>query len=90
MDFNTGDVKWSDKSLGQMLGVVCRRHDLLPRRERPDQPCRSHARWFQTQGPLRSARPQQKNSWPYLVIANGMLYVRDQDVLLCYDVREKK
>ncbi len=30
------------------------------------------------------------NSWPYLVIANGMMYVRDQDVLLCYDVREKK
>jgi outer membrane protein assembly factor BamB len=30
-----------------------------------------------------------KNSWPHPVIANGRLYVRDQDVLLCYDVTRK-
>ncbi len=28
-------------------------------------------------------------AWAYPVIANGKLYIRDQDVLLCYDVREK-
>jgi len=28
-----------------------------------------------------------QNSWPHPVIANGRLYLRDQDVLLCYDVR---
>jgi outer membrane protein assembly factor BamB len=28
-----------------------------------------------------------KNSWPHPVIANGKLYLRDQDVLLCYDVK---
>ena len=33
--------------------------------------------------PDRSA----KNSWPHLVIANGRLFVRDQDVLLCYRVQ---
>ncbi|GIW93401.1 MAG: polyvinyl alcohol dehydrogenase [Pirellulaceae bacterium] len=26
-------------------------------------------------------------SWPHPVIANGHLYLRDQDVLLCYDIR---
>jgi len=35
--------------------------------------------------PDRSTR----NSWPHPVIANGRLYLRDQDVLLCYDVRRK-
>ena len=29
------------------------------------------------------------NSWPHPVIANGKLYLRDQDVLLSYDVRRK-
>ncbi|MBI5692440.1 MAG: PQQ-like beta-propeller repeat protein [Verrucomicrobia bacterium] len=29
-----------------------------------------------------------KNSWPHPVIANGRLYLRDQDVLLAYDVRK--
>ena len=35
--------------------------------------------------PDRSA----KNSWPHPVIANGRLYLRDQDVLLSYDVRKE-
>ncbi|HJQ82282.1 MAG TPA: PQQ-binding-like beta-propeller repeat protein [Lacipirellulaceae bacterium] len=29
------------------------------------------------------------NSWPHPVIANGRLYLRDQDVLMCYDLRRK-
>jgi len=35
--------------------------------------------------PDRSRAP----AWPYPVIANGKLYIRDQDVLLCYDVKAK-
>ena len=30
-----------------------------------------------------------KNSWPHPIIAGGELYLRDQDVLLCYDVKAK-
>ena len=30
-----------------------------------------------------------KNSWTHPVVANGKLYLRDQDVLLCYDVKQK-
>ena len=30
-----------------------------------------------------------KENWPYPVIAGGQLYLRDQDVLLCYDVKAK-
>ena len=33
--------------------------------------------------PGRSGAP----AWPYPVIANGKLYLRDQDILLCYDVK---
>lgn len=29
-------------------------------------------------------------SWPHPVIAAGKLYLRDQDVLLCYDIRKKR
>jgi outer membrane protein assembly factor BamB len=28
-------------------------------------------------------------SWPHPVIANGKLYLRDQDVLHCYDIRQR-
>jgi outer membrane protein assembly factor BamB len=30
-----------------------------------------------------------KQSWPHLVISNGKLYIRDQDMLLCYDIKKK-
>ena len=26
-------------------------------------------------------------SWPHPAIANGRMYLRDQDVLLCHDIR---
>jgi outer membrane protein assembly factor BamB len=29
-------------------------------------------------------------SWPHPVIANGRLYIRDQDVLMCFDVKAKE
>ncbi len=35
--------------------------------------------------PDRSAQP----AWPHPVIANGKLYLRDQDLLLCYDVKAR-
>ena len=31
-----------------------------------------------------------RESWPHPVIAGGMLYLRDQDDLMCYDIRKKK
>ena len=30
-----------------------------------------------------------KPAWAHPVIANGKLYIRDQDMLLCYDVKAK-
>ena len=30
-----------------------------------------------------------KNTWPHPVVAGGKLYIRDQDTLLCYDVKAK-
>ncbi|MBI2949287.1 MAG: PQQ-like beta-propeller repeat protein [Verrucomicrobia bacterium] len=39
----------------------------------------------------RFDQPNRSNqsSWPHPVIANGKLYLRDQDVLLCYEVTAK-
>jgi len=31
----------------------------------------------------------EKNSWAHPVIAGGKLYLRDQDLLLCYDIKAK-
>ena len=40
----------------------------------------------------RFTQPDRTNlpAWAHPVIANGKLYIRDQDLLLCYDVRATK
>jgi len=42
--------------------------------------------------PDRQSKPNRKQTyeaWAYPVVANGKLYIRDQDVLLCYDIKAK-
>jgi hypothetical protein len=34
--------------------------------------------------------PTLEKSWPHPVITGGRLYLRDDDALLCYDVRQRK
>jgi outer membrane protein assembly factor BamB len=41
------------------------------------------------QGRFDPPNRSDKNSWPHPVIANGRLYLRDQDVLLAYDVKQR-
>jgi len=41
-------------------------------------------------GRFKQPDRSRQNAWPHPVLANGKLYLRDQDVLLCYDVAEKK
>ncbi len=42
---------------------------------------------FQEKGRFDQPQRSKKNSWPHPVVCDGRLYIRDQDVLLCYDLR---
>jgi outer membrane protein assembly factor BamB len=90
-DFKTGEAKWQEKKLGK--GAILAAGDRLVLRqedkagtmvliEASPEGWKEHGRFDQ---PDRSS----KNSWPHPVIANGKLYIRDQDVLLAYDVQGK-
>ena len=91
MEFLTGKLVWSDPGVGK--GAVVGGDGKLFTRKEDKQGTvalveaspagyREHGRFAQ---PERST----KNSWAHPVIANGRLYLRDQDVLLCYEVTEK-
>lgn len=90
LDYKTGQVKWADRGPGKCSilyadGMLYCRNETGPMTlvEASPDACRIQGRFQQ---PDRSG----KNAWPHPVIANGMLYLRDQDVLLCYDVRAEK
>jgi hypothetical protein len=44
---------------------------------------------FKEHGRFEQLDRSDKKAWPYPVIAGGKLYLRDMDVLLCYDVKAK-
>jgi outer membrane protein assembly factor BamB len=91
-DFTTGEAKWQEKEkLGK--GSLIHADDRLYLRcedktgtvaliEASPAGYTEHGRFEQ---PERS----QANSWAHPVVANGKLYLRDQDLLLCYDVSAK-
>jgi len=93
LDFKTGKVMWDQReSVGRRAkGSVTLADGRLYYRmedgtmvliEPSPKQYIEHGRFEQ---PDRSRQP----AWPYPVIANGKLYVRDQDVMFCYDVKVK-
>jgi outer membrane protein assembly factor BamB len=44
---------------------------------------------YKEKGVFEQPDQSGKEAWPHPVIANGRLYLRDQDVLLCYDLRAR-
>lgn len=91
-DFKTGDAKWQENgklgkgSLVYADGRFYLRQEnnqgTLALIEASSEGYKEHGRFPQ---PNRSS----KNSWPHPVVAGGKLYLRDQDILLCYDVKAK-
>ena len=89
LDVTTGRVMWADRGVGKGSIVYADGH-LICRSETGSgniavieatpQGYREKSRFAQ---PDRSNR----NSWAHPVIANSRLYLRDQQVLLCYDLR---
>jgi outer membrane protein assembly factor BamB len=87
IDFKSGEMKWQNRCVGK--GSVAAADGCLYVRsekgpvalvEATPTAYKEISRFDQTD---RSG----KNAWPHPVIAGGRLYLRDQNVLLCYDVK---
>ena len=93
LDFKTGKVLWDQRKAGQRRakGSLALADGLLYHRMEdgavalvePDPKRYSERSRFQQ--PDRTKAP----AWAHPVVANGKLYLRDQDLLLCYDVKAK-
>jgi len=85
LEWKTGTVKWTDRSVGKG-SLVAADGLLIARSERGSVALieanpEKYVELGRFDQPDRSSAP----SWPYPVVANGRLYLRDQDILLCYD-----
>ena len=91
MEFKTGNVVWSQRGVGK--GAVSYADGMLYTRSEGAQGAvalvEATPAGYKEHGRFNQPDRSSKNSWPHPVIANGKLYLRDQDVLLCYDVKAR-
>lgn len=93
LDFKTGEVKWDQRpTAGRRAkgSVILADGRLYYRMENGTvvliEP--SPAQYIEC-GRFEQPDRRKPPAWAHPVVANGKLYVRDQDVLFCYDVTEK-
>ncbi len=95
LEFKTGKVMWDERDKGGRTSVKKGAVALADGRiyfRQEDGPMilfepspKEYLERGRFEQPDRSSKP----AWVHPVIANGKLYIRDQDVLLCYDVKAK-
>jgi outer membrane protein assembly factor BamB len=96
LDFATGEVKWSvdNRKLGKgavtaadgFLYCLGESSDLVVHTPASPQQKLTIAESFTLPETSKRRKPSGRN-WTHPVIANGKLYLRDQELLFCYDVK---
>ncbi len=90
-EFKTGKTVWSNQGVGKGALTYADGH-LYLRSEGGNGAVAlvvATPQGYQEKGRFDQPDRSNQNSWAHPVIANGKLYLRDQDVLLCYDVKQK-
>ena len=90
-NFHTGEVVWAEREKVKKCAVSYADGMLYCREERNGMMVLVEA---SSSGYVEKGRFNQPDraiemAWPHPVITNGKLYLRDQDVLLCYEVKVK-
>jgi outer membrane protein assembly factor BamB len=91
MEFKTGKVVWAKGGVGKGSVTYADGH-LYTRSEGGKGNIalvEASPEGYKETGRFAQPDRSSKNSWPHPVIAGGRLYLRDQEVLLCYDVKQK-
>jgi outer membrane protein assembly factor BamB len=91
VDFKTGKERWTDKCVG--MASICSAEGLLYVRGHMDGTVvlvEAASEEYKEKGRFEQPERSKIQAWPHPVVANGCLLLRDQTVLLCYDVKAPK
>jgi outer membrane protein assembly factor BamB len=94
LDFKTGNVLWDEHDDAEHRApkgsVALADGRLYYRTEKgPMLLIEPNSKQYIERGRFDQPERSQQPAWTHPVIANGKLYLRDQDVLFCYDVKER-
>jgi len=87
MNYKTGEVLWTDDSCGK-CSLLFADGMLYARSEKGQVSLvRATPEGFHLKGRFNQPNRTRRPSWPHPVISGGRLFLRDQNMLLCYDVK---
>jgi outer membrane protein assembly factor BamB len=92
-DWKTGDVKWAEKKLGKgaihcadgMLYLLEEQTGTVVLIEASPDGWKEHGRF--KLDPQTALRKPQGKIWTHPVVSDGKLYLRDQDLIFCFNVK---
>lgn len=89
MRFETGEVAWKDRSVGKGSLVFADGHLYALSENGVMGLVEASPTGYREKGRFR-IQQDSLPTWAHPVVAGGRLYIRDQDTIYAYDVREKK
>jgi outer membrane protein assembly factor BamB len=90
LDFKTGDVKWESREAGKGSLAYADGRLYYRNENGPMLLVEANPKRYVERGRFTPPDCTKHNVWAHPVIANGRLYLRDQDVLLSYDIKIKQ
>ncbi len=89
LNFETGEVLWKDRAPGKASLVFVDGLLIARSEEGPVSLVEANPSEFKLLGRFEQPDRSSAPSWAHPVVADGRLYLRDQDLLLIYDLRGK-
>jgi outer membrane protein assembly factor BamB len=89
IELKSGEKKWQNRSVGKGAVVYADGQIILRSEEGPVAMFKATPASYQETGRLEPSR-SDKPAWPHPVVANGCLYLRDMDQLMCYKLKSAR
>ena len=89
MNIKSGELIYRERSAGKGATVYADGHFYLRSENGPVALIEASSKELKEVSSFEQPERSDKKAWPHPVIANGKLYLRDQDLLLCYDLSVK-
>jgi len=89
LEFQTGKIMWESTKPGKGSIAYADGRLYYRNEDGPVVLVEANPNSYVERGRFNQPERSGQKAWPHPVIANGRLYLRDQDLLLCYDVKSE-
>jgi outer membrane protein assembly factor BamB len=89
VDFKTGKRRWQERSVGRGSQIAADGHLYVRNEQGVVALVEATPDGYTEKGRLRQPERSRFATFCHPVVASGRLYLRDEDMLFCYDVKEK-